>query len=73
MSTRTIAECQLERVGCPDRRPVEGWCAACGAWVVTGPPGTPWLRGRCGNRSVDGVPGRRCRLYAQTQRFVFGR
>ena len=51
--------------------PVEGRCASCGAWVVTGPAGTPWLRGRCANRSVDGLPGRKCRLYGQTQRFVF--
>lgn len=51
--------------------PQEARCRACGGWVGTVPPGTPWFRGRCGNRAVDGLPGRKCRLYGQTQRFVF--
>jgi hypothetical protein len=38
---------------------------------VTVPPGTPWARGRCGNRQVLGQPGRKCALYGKPQRFVF--
>lgn len=49
--------------------PWDARCKSCGAWVGTVPSGTPWFRGRCGNRKVDGVPGRKCRAYGQTQRF----
>jgi hypothetical protein len=49
--------------------PWEGRCTACGGWVVTVPAGATWARGRCGNRQVGGLPGRKCRLYGQTQTF----
>lgn len=51
--------------------PVELRCRACGSWICSGPAGTPWLRGRCGNRSVLGQPGRKCALYGQTQKVIF--
>lgn len=55
----------------PDARPIEGYCRACGGWILTCAPGTAWARGRCGNRKLNGEPGRKCSLYAQTQRFTF--
>jgi hypothetical protein len=49
--------------------PWEARCKACGGWVGTVPGGTAWFRGRCGNRSVLGQPGRKCALYGSTQSF----
>ena len=51
--------------------PVEGRCAVCGGWVVTVPAGTPWARGRCGNRKFGGLPGRKCPAYAEARTFRF--
>jgi hypothetical protein len=55
----------------PRQAPVELRCKGCGAWICSGPGGTPWLRGRCGNRSVLGQPGRKCAFYGQTQTVRF--
>jgi hypothetical protein len=53
----------------PKAPPWEARCKSCGGWVGTVPAGTAWFRGRCGNRSVLGQPGRKCALYGQTQTF----
>lgn len=58
------AEVQPSRVP-----PWEARCRACGGWVGTVPGGTPWFRGRCGNRQMAGMAGRRCPQYGVTQTF----
>lgn len=63
MTADRIAEQQ------PRTRPIEVFCRACQAWLGTVPPGTPWFRGRCFNRSVGGLPGRKCGKYGETQRY----
>jgi hypothetical protein len=52
---------------------VELRCKACGGWISSAPSGTSWLRGRCGNRSALGQPGRKCAEYGQTQQVRFPR
>lgn len=53
----------------PKPAPWEARCASCGGWVGTVPGISPWFRGRCGNRQVSGLPGRKCRLYGQSVTF----
>lgn len=53
----------------PPSPPWEARCSACGGWLATVPAGTSWVRARCGNRQVGGIPGRKCPLYAQSKTY----